>query len=56
MSELESQLRMKPIFEHMLLDDFCKSEPSNKYRFPQVLQTNGLSVKAAMLTYTPSIA
>ena len=52
MPELDSQLKVKPEFEHMSLDELCPSEPSKKYSFLQILQTNGLSVKAAMLIYT----
>ena len=52
MCELERQLNEKPEFEHVLVESTCPSDPRKKYTFLQALQSKGLCMKTALLTYT----
>ena len=50
--ELESLLSEKPEFEGVLVESVCPSDPRKKYTFLQTLQSKGLCLKVALLTYT----
>ena len=40
------------MFEYLLIEDICPTEPRKKYEYIQKLRETGLSVKAALLTYS----
>ena len=50
---LSHQLEQKrSLFEYLLIEDICPTEPRKKYEYIQKLRETGLSVKAALLTYS----
>ena len=49
--ELEQELEKQKEFEHLVIEDFCPSDPRKKYCFIQNLQSKGLPCKSVMLTY-----
>lgn len=49
--KLELELEKQIEFEHLVIEDFCSSDPCKKYCFIQNLHSRGLSFKSAMLTY-----
>ena len=49
--QLEQKLKERSLFEYLLIENICPTEPHKKYEYIQKLKEKGLSVKAALLTY-----
>ena len=52
LSSLESALQDKELYEYIIVNELCPSEPSKKYEFIQQLKKCGLMTKTALLTYS----
>ena len=48
----EHKLKERSQFEYLFIENICPTEPRKKYEYIQKFRETGLSVKAALLTYS----